>query len=33
MYTFGGGTALALFLEHRESADVDIFLTDAQFVQ
>lgn len=31
-WSFGGGTALALFLEHRESADVDIFLTDAQYL-
>jgi hypothetical protein len=31
-WSFGGGTALALFLGHRESADVDIFLTDAQYL-
>ncbi|MEW8959653.1 nucleotidyl transferase AbiEii/AbiGii toxin family protein [Neomoorella humiferrea] len=31
-WTFGGGTALALFLRHRESRDVDIFLSDAQLL-
>lgn len=25
-WTLGGGTALALYLDHRESFDVDIFL-------
>jgi len=31
-WTFGGGTALALFLHHRVSIDVDIFLSDAQLL-
>lgn len=31
-WTFGGGTALALFLHHRESVDIDIFFTDAQIL-
>lgn len=31
-WTFGGGTALALRYRHRESRDVDIFLTDAQYL-
>ncbi|MGE5578015.1 MAG: nucleotidyl transferase AbiEii/AbiGii toxin family protein [Syntrophothermus sp.] len=31
-WTFGGGTALALFLQHRESMDIDIFLHDAQLL-
>lgn len=31
-WTFGGGTALALFLHHRESRDIDIFLSDAQLL-
>lgn len=31
-WSFGGGSALALFLQHRESQDVDIFLTDAQYL-
>jgi hypothetical protein len=29
-WTFGGGTALMLQIDHRESHDVDIFLSDAQ---
>jgi len=29
-WTFGGGTALMLQLDHRESHDIDIFLTDPQ---
>jgi hypothetical protein len=28
-WAFGGGTAMRLFLDHRESKDIDIFLTDA----
>ncbi len=31
-WTFGGGTALALFLQHRESMDIDIFLHNAQLL-
>jgi hypothetical protein len=31
-WTLGGGTALALRFWHRESKDVDIFLTDAQYL-
>jgi len=31
-WTFGGGTAMMLQINHRESHDVDIFLTDAQFL-
>ncbi|HHW41350.1 MAG TPA: nucleotidyl transferase AbiEii/AbiGii toxin family protein [Syntrophomonadaceae bacterium] len=31
-WAFGGGSALALYLQHRESKDVDIFLTDAQYL-
>lgn len=31
-WAFGGGTALALYFRHRESKDVDIFLTDAQYL-
>lgn len=31
-WSFGGGTALALYFQHRESKDVDIFLTDAQYL-
>ncbi|WP_018086002.1 nucleotidyl transferase AbiEii/AbiGii toxin family protein [Desulfurispora thermophila] len=31
-WSFGGGTALALFLQHRESRDIDIFFTDAQYL-
>jgi len=27
-WTFGGGTALMLQIDHRESFDVDIFLDD-----
>lgn len=29
-WVMGGGTALALYFHHRESKDIDIFLTDAQ---
>jgi hypothetical protein len=29
-WTFGGGTAMMLQIDHRESRDVDIFLPDAQ---
>jgi Nucleotidyl transferase AbiEii toxin, Type IV TA system len=29
-WTFGGGTAMMLQIDHRESRDVDIFLHDAQ---
>ena len=29
-WSFGGGTALMLMIDHRESHDVDIFLDDAQ---
>jgi hypothetical protein len=29
-WTFGGGTALMLQLDHRESHDIDIFLNDPQ---
>lgn len=31
-WAFGGGTALAYWLQHRLSNDVDIFLTDAQYL-
>jgi hypothetical protein len=31
-WTFGGGTALMLQINHRESHDVDIFLPDAQML-
>src|SRR3546814_18840186 len=31
-WTFGGGTALAVFYEHRYSYDVDIFLSNAEAV-
>jgi Nucleotidyl transferase AbiEii toxin, Type IV TA system len=31
-WTFGGGTAMMLQINHRESNDVDIFLSDAQFL-
>lgn len=31
-WTFGGGTALALRYKHRESKDIDIFITDAQWL-
>jgi hypothetical protein len=31
-WSFGGGTAMMLQIDHRESHDVDIFLTDAQFL-
>jgi hypothetical protein len=32
-WTFGGGTALMLQINHRESHDVDIFLPDPQLLQ
>jgi len=31
-WTFGGGTALSLYFHHRESKDIDIFLTEAQYL-
>jgi hypothetical protein len=31
-WTFGGGTAMMLRIRHRESHDVDIFLSDPQFL-
>ena len=31
-WTFGGGTALMLQLDHRESHDIDIFLDDPQLL-
>ena len=31
-WTFGGGTALMLQIDHRESHDIDIFLPDPQFL-
>lgn len=31
-WSFGGGTAMMLQIDHRESHDVDIFLPDAQFL-
>jgi hypothetical protein len=31
-WTFGGGTAMMLQIDHRESRDVDIFLTDPQLL-
>jgi nucleotidyltransferase AbiEii toxin of type IV toxin-antitoxin system len=31
-WTFGGGTAMMLQINHRESNDVDIFLRDAQLL-
>jgi hypothetical protein len=31
-WTFGGGTAMMLQIDHRESNDVDIFLQDAQLL-
>jgi hypothetical protein len=31
-WTFGGGTAMMLQINHRESHDVDFFLNDAQFL-
>lgn len=29
-WTFGGGTAMMLQIDHRESYDIDIFLSDPQ---
>jgi hypothetical protein len=31
-WTFGGGTAMMLQIDHRESRDVDIFLPDPQLL-
>jgi len=31
-WTFGGGSALSYYFKHRESKDVDIFFTDAQYL-
>lgn len=31
-WTFGGGTAMMLQIDHRESHDVDLFLNDAQLL-
>lgn len=31
-WTFGGGTAMMLQIDHRESRDIDIFLPDPQFL-
>ncbi len=31
-WTFGGGTALMTYYQHRRSKDVDIFITDAQLI-
>jgi len=31
-WSFGGGTALALRYKHRESKDIDISITDAQWL-
>jgi hypothetical protein len=31
-WAFGGGTAMMLQIDHRESHDVDIFLTDPQLL-
>jgi Nucleotidyl transferase AbiEii toxin, Type IV TA system len=31
-WTFGGGTAMMLQIDHRESRDVDIFLSDPQLL-
>jgi hypothetical protein len=31
-WTFGGGTAMMLQIDHRESHDIDIFLPDPQFL-
>ncbi len=31
-WTFGGGTAMMLQIDHRESHDVDIFLEDPQLL-
>jgi len=31
-WTFGGGTALMLQIDHRESHDIDLFLDDPQFL-
>ncbi len=32
-WTFGGGTAMMIQIDHRESHDVDIFVTDPQILQ
>ncbi len=31
-WTLGGGTALMLQIDHRESQDIDIFLSDPQLL-
>jgi len=31
-WTLGGGTALAMYFNHRESKDIDIFLSNAQYI-
>ncbi|MCG8559317.1 MAG: nucleotidyl transferase AbiEii/AbiGii toxin family protein [Hyphomicrobiales bacterium] len=31
-WTFGGGTALMLQIEHRESHDIDLFIDDPQIL-
>lgn len=31
-WSFGGGTRLALLLDHRVSYDLDLFVTDAQAI-
>jgi nucleotidyltransferase AbiEii toxin of type IV toxin-antitoxin system len=31
-WTFGGGTAMMLQIDHRESYDIDIFLSDPQLL-
>jgi len=31
-WTFGGGTALMLQIDHRESHDIDLFLDDPQII-
>ncbi len=31
-WTFGGGTALMLHVEHRDSKDIDLFVTDPQLL-
>ena len=31
-WTFGGGTAMMLQIDHRESRDIDIFLADPQLL-
>ena len=31
-WTLGGGTALMIYFDHRESKDIDVFLSDAQYL-